>query len=117
MAEKELPTPEEMQEMAEIDIRTVDTSSLVDIEQVQIQTELPQEERIADYIRQIKNPYCYISHGVAVKISFTGKCTLEESLYFVMKMKKNRMERNLKKNEKRYSSEPEVMLIWCWVKI
>ena len=42
MAEKELPTPEEMQEMAEIDIRTVDTSSLVDIEQVQIQTELPQ---------------------------------------------------------------------------
>ena len=67
MAEKELPTPEEMQEMAEIDIRTVDT-------------ELPQEERIADYIRQIKNPYCYISHGVAVKISFTGKCTLEESL-------------------------------------
>ena len=73
MAEKELPTPEEMQEMAEIDIRTVDTSSLIDIEQ-------PQEERIADYIRQIKNPYCYISHGVAVKISFTGKCTLEESL-------------------------------------
>ena len=73
MAEKELPTPEEMQEMA-------DTSSLIDIEQVQIQTELPQEERIADYIRQIKNPYCYLSHGVAVKISFTGKCTLEESL-------------------------------------
>ena len=36
MAEKELPTPEEMQEMAEIDIRMVDTSSLVDIEQVQI---------------------------------------------------------------------------------
>lgn len=34
-----------------------------------------------------------------------------------MKMKKNRMERNLKKDEKRYSSEPEVMLIWCWVKI
>ena len=80
MAEKELQTPEEMQEMAEIDIRTVDTSSLVDIEQVQIQTELPQEERIADYIRQIKNPYCYISHGVVVKISFNGKCTLEESL-------------------------------------
>lgn len=33
-----------------------------------------------------------------------------------MKIKKNRMERNLKKNEKRYSSEPEVMLIWCWSK-
>ena len=80
MAGKELPTPEEMQEMAGIDIRTVDTSSLVDIEQVQIQTGLPQEERIADYIRQIKNPYCYLSNGVIVKISFAGRDTLEECL-------------------------------------
>ena len=72
MSAKELPTPEEMQEMAEVDLKI--------IEQVKIRTELPQEERIADYIHQIKNPYCYISHGVAVKISFTGKCTLEESL-------------------------------------
>ena len=27
------------------------------------------------------------------------------------------IEKKFKKNEKRYSSEPEVMLIWCWVKI
>ena len=46
---------------------------------------------------------------------YTGR--KPEQVYFAMKMKKNRMERNLKKNEKRYSSEPEVMLIWCWVKI
>ena len=50
MAEKELPTPEEMQEMAEIDIRTVDTSSLVDIEQVQIQTELPADPFPAPFV-------------------------------------------------------------------
>ena len=80
MSVKELPTPEEMQAMAEVDLKNIDTSNLIDIEQVKIRTELPQEERIADYIHQIKNPYCYISHGVAVKISFTGKCTLEESL-------------------------------------
>ena len=90
MAEKELPTPEEMQEMAEIDIRTVDTSSLVDIEQVQIQTELPQEERIADYIRQIKNPYCYLSNGVIVKISFAGRDTLDVSCQKkIIKIKKD----------------------------
>ena len=80
MSAKELPTMEEMQAMAEVDLKNIDTSNLIDIEQVKIRTELPQEERIADYIHQIKNPYCYISHGVAVKISFTGKCTLEESL-------------------------------------
>lgn len=73
-------TLEELKEMSEVDVRTVDKDTLVDVEGVHIQTDLPQEERIADYLRQIKNPYCYLSHGVAVKISFTGKCTLEESL-------------------------------------
>lgn len=73
-------TLEELKEMSEVDVRTVDRDTLVDVEGVHIQTDLPQEERIADYLRQIKNPYCYLSNGVAVKISFTGKCSLEESL-------------------------------------
>ena len=60
------------------DLTTPDT--LVDINDISVNKDLPKPERIKEYIRQIKNPYCYISHGVAVKISFTGKCTLEESL-------------------------------------
>ena len=55
MSVKELPTPEEMQAMAEVDLKNIDTSNLIDIEHVKIRTELPQEERIADYIHQIKN--------------------------------------------------------------
>ena len=51
-----------------------------ELDDVEIHEELPQAERIADYIKQIKNPYCYKSHGVIVKISFAGKCSLEESL-------------------------------------
>lgn len=73
-------TLEELKEMLEVDVRTVDKDTLVDVDGVHIQTDLPQEEKIVDYLRQIKNPYCYLSHGVVVKISFTGKCTLEESL-------------------------------------
>lgn len=76
----EIPTLEELQEMAAVDIRTVDRSTLVDLDDVEIREELSQAERIADYIKQIKNPYCYKSHGVVVKISFAGKCSLEESL-------------------------------------
>ena len=76
----EMPTLEELQEMAAVDIRTVDRSTLVELDDVEIHEELPQTERIADYIKQIKNPYCYKSHGVVVKISFAGKCSLEESL-------------------------------------
>lgn len=73
-------TLEELKEMSEVDVRTVDRDTLVDVDGVHIQTDLPQEERIADYLRQIKNPYCYVSHGVIIKISFSGTKKLEECL-------------------------------------
>ncbi len=57
-----------------------DTTELVDIENVVIHDDLPVAQRVADYIRQIKNPYCYRSHGVVVKISFAGKKPFEECL-------------------------------------
>ena len=63
-----------------VDIRDVDQSKLVDISTVKINTDLPVKERIKDYIRQIKNPYCYLDHGVVVKISFAGTKTLDECL-------------------------------------
>ena len=37
----------------------IDRNKLVDIRDVVINTELPKEERIKDYVRQIKNPYCF----------------------------------------------------------
>lgn len=59
MDNRKMPTIEELQEMAAVDIRNVDKSTLVDLDDVEIHTELPLEERIADYIRQVKNPYGY----------------------------------------------------------
>ena len=53
---------------------------LVDVSTVKINQELPVEERIRDYIRQIKNPYCYLDHGVVVRIRFAGKRTFDECL-------------------------------------
>ena len=38
--------------------KIIDRDKLVDIRDVVINTDLPKEERIKDYIRQIKNPYC-----------------------------------------------------------
>ena len=58
----------------------IDRSELVDISTVKINTELPVKERIEDYIRQIKNPYCYLDHGMVVRISFAGKAKLEDCL-------------------------------------
>lgn len=73
-------TSEELKAMSEVDIRTVDRSTLVDAESVKINTELSTEERIADYISQIKNPYCYLYKGMVVKISFSGKRKLEDCM-------------------------------------
>ena len=73
-------TSEELRALREVDIRTVDRSTLVDAENVKINTELSTEERIADYIRQIKNPYCYLYKGMVVKISFSGKRKLEDCM-------------------------------------
>lgn len=73
-------TKEDLQKMSEVDIRTVEQGELVDIKDVAINNELPQAERIRDYVTQIKNPYCYRSHGVTVKISFTGKKKLEDCI-------------------------------------
>lgn len=78
--EKAVPLSEKLKQMAEVDIRTVDPAELVDVEDVHIKSELSKEERVLDYIRQIKNPYCYLYHGMVVKVSFTGKRRLEDCL-------------------------------------
>ena len=78
--EKEKTLSEQLKQMAQVDIKTVDPAELVEIESVRIKTDLPQEERITDYIRQIGNPYCYLYHGIIVKVSFSGKRRMEECL-------------------------------------
>lgn len=78
--EDNLMLAEKLKKMAEVDIRTVDKKTLVDVADVEIDTALSDKERVIDYIRQIKNPYCYLYNGMIVKISFTGKEHLEECL-------------------------------------
>ena len=68
----------DMEEMKNVDIRTVDRESLADINDVHINRKLPREERMADFIRQIKNPYCYLDGKTVVKISFSNTDTTME---------------------------------------
>ncbi len=55
---------------AKVDIRTVDREALVDIRDVKVNTALPKQERILDFIRQIGNPYLYRHGKYVVKVSF-----------------------------------------------
>ena len=53
---------------------------LVDTRDVRIDTSLPPEERVRDYVRQIKNPYHFRVGDVEVRVAFKGEATLEECL-------------------------------------
>lgn len=75
-----VPTPEELEAMKNVDIETVDKETLVDIRDVKADPSLPRMERMLDYIRQIKNPYCYLCNGTVVKVSFAGERTLEDCI-------------------------------------
>ena len=68
-------------QMKEVDIHTVDRESLVDIREVQIDGKLPREQRFEDFLRQIRNPYCYRCGKIVIKISFSDTdVTLEDRL-------------------------------------
>ena len=72
---------ETIETMKNVDIRTVDKASLVDIKDVKINPSAAREEKTAEYLRQIKNPYCFLCNGYAVKLQFadSGK-TFEDCL-------------------------------------
>lgn len=72
---------QELNMLANVDIRTVSKDSLVDIREIKVDKSLSREERIADYIRQVKNPYCICCNGIIVKMRFEAtEETLESKL-------------------------------------
>ena len=81
-------TKEELEAMKNVDVRTVDINTLRDIRDVKVNTDLPKEERVLDFIRQIGNPYCYRHGKYVVKISFTDTdVTLEQRMLAYLRSK------------------------------
>ena len=70
---------EKVGEWKKVDVREVDMDTLVDIRDVNIDMDWPREKRIEEFIRQIKNPYCFKVGKVAVKVEFSeGDATFED---------------------------------------
>lgn len=78
-----------LDELKNVDLLAVDRDTLVDIRNVKINTDLPQEERMMDFVKQIKNPYCYKHGKYTVKLSFdeTSGRTLQELLEAYIQLK------------------------------
>ena len=56
-----------IEEMKAVDVRTVDPETLVDVTKIEIDESLSKEERVAEFLRQVKNPYCFRVGNMIVK--------------------------------------------------
>ena len=58
---------------------------LIDIRDVHVSRDLPRDKRIAEYVRQIRNPYLFKCGEITVHVSFTPNGpTLEECIAGIM---------------------------------
>lgn len=60
-----------LSEMRNTDIRTVNRDTLTDIRDVKINPSFTAEEKAVEYLKQIKNPYCYKHGKYVIKITYT----------------------------------------------
>lgn len=68
-----------------VDVREVDPNTLVDIRDIKIDESLSREQRVADFIQQIKNPYCFRVGNVAVSVGFAENgATFEEQMGYYL---------------------------------
>ena len=65
------PPPFDFEAMRNVDVRTVDPATLVDINAVTINTALPFIDKAYDYLKQTGNPYCFRCGDVVIKLSYS----------------------------------------------
>lgn len=58
-------------DMSRQDIETINRNELVELSVIHIRQDLPGEEKILHFLEQVRNPYCFLSRGVPVKVCFT----------------------------------------------
>ena len=75
-----------MSAMKEATAQLTDKNSLVDINSVHVDEGLPQNERIAEFVRQIKNPYCFKCGEFTVLSKYVGNgVSLEDCLLRILR--------------------------------
>jgi hypothetical protein len=62
---------QELEQMKAMDIREADIDSLVDIRDVQLDENLPIQERWEEFVRQVKNPYMVRMGDYVIKLCYS----------------------------------------------
>jgi len=81
-------TMQEIDIMKNMDISQIDTE-LMELTEIQIDESLPKQERILDFIKKIRNPYCFKCNGVIIKLEFSNEgMSFEDGMvqYLIHKM-------------------------------
>lgn len=65
-------TKAELERMKNVDIRTVDKNSLVDLDDIFIDISQPSEQKLSSFVEQVKNPYIFRIGDVAVKVNYAN---------------------------------------------
>jgi len=65
----------DLEAMRNVDIRTVDRESLSDIRDINIDPNQPFLQKALEYLRQVKNPYCFRCGDVTLKIIYSNTNT------------------------------------------
>ena len=74
-------TPEELRELASVDVRTVDIDPLTDLRDIQIDTKAPVEKKLASFARQAGNPYVGRIGDYVVKVCYQKEgATIDEKM-------------------------------------
>lgn len=63
-------TDEKLNEMASVDVRTVDIDTLTDLRDIVIDTKLPVEKKLASFVKQTKNVYVHRIEDFVIKVKF-----------------------------------------------
>lgn len=75
----------EIKAMQSVNPLTVSADELVDINDVKVSKDLSKQERIAEFIKQIKNPYCFKCGNFIVKARYTDNgLSMEDCLQSIM---------------------------------
>lgn len=67
---------EQLEVLSQYNIEEVNKEKLVNLLDVKINKDLPEEKRMLCYLEQIKNPYCFLVGDIPVKISFSDSSQL-----------------------------------------
>ncbi|MDR1688719.1 MAG: hypothetical protein LBS21_08945 [Clostridiales bacterium] len=75
-------TAETLNEMSQVNIAEIDPQTLANAEEISIDTELSQAEKIEQYLERTGNPYCFLSCSMPVRIRFVREDkTLNQALF------------------------------------